>query len=172
MITLPFQGIVGCCKDQLTKVSRELTEEDIEYYERVGWRYFSEEDLDTYLLPSLGEPIGFNVQPVIEIKGKKYQVVIQDDGREPWDEEGKTLLLIPTTAPLTKGDPGNRRSFYNFFGQPTWRQNTYYPTHKGKPCYHLVTVEDGWGDNGNRNILLGFDENDMPEAAYFEASCC
>jgi hypothetical protein len=33
-------------------------------------------------------------------------------------------------------------------------------------------LENGWGDMGNWNILVGFDADGVPNVAYFEASCC
>ncbi len=179
-IRLPLQEI----REQydhnlLEKVEHDLTEEDIATYDRIGWDNYRPEYHAQYLLPSLGEPLLLNSypDPVVEIKGKRYRVVIEshyDD--EPYEAKGKALVLTETDEPLTKGNrpkKGHWRgsSYYKFFGQPTWVQNESFPAHNGKPCYHLVTVENGWGDCGNWNILIGI-EDDKPVAAYFEASCC
>lgn len=41
---------------------------------------------------------------------------------------------------------------------------------EGNVCHHFLTIENGWGDCGNFNILLGFNGL-IPNMAYFEASC-
>lgn len=58
------------------------------------------------------------------------------------------------------------------FGQPHFIQNPIYPTHEGRSAMHLMTLETGWGDSGNVNILFACDDNGVPCAAWMEASCC
>jgi hypothetical protein len=58
------------------------------------------------------------------------------------------------------------------FGQPRFIQNPIFPTHEGRPAMHLMTLETGWGDSGNVNILFACDDNGVPCAAWMEASCC
>jgi hypothetical protein len=165
---------------KLEKLEHDLTEEDHEWYNTHGWKHFRPENHIEYLLPSLGDPVCFHSspEPVIEIKGRRFRMNVESDyNDEPWEAKGKTLVLTETTEPLSKGKPWKKKDwraghYYKVFGQPTWIQGECYPAHKGEPCYHLVTVECGWGDSGNWNILVGLDENGVPEAAYFEASCC
>jgi hypothetical protein len=187
-VRLPLQDIYDaprCREDQLKKVERELTEEDIDYYNEHGWKSFREEDLIETYLPELGPARYFGAENliykegiVVPIKGKNYRVVfIEDWQTEPWSAEGKFISLTPTDDPETipdmeyKGENGP--SYYlKFFGQPDWVQNEVYPNDlNGKPCYHFLTIDVNWGDCGNFNILLGFN-GDEPNIAYFEASCC
>ena len=58
------------------------------------------------------------------------------------------------------------------FGQPTFLQGSRVPLHEGRPVYHLLTLETGWGDAGNENYMVALDDDGWPVAVYFEASCC
>jgi hypothetical protein len=120
---------------------------------------------------------------VVAIRGRNYRVSLRvlAGGRDSDHEaRGKTLILVPTDEPATPSDvrvarvaTSRSRREYQFFGQPVWVQNAHYPADlRGEPCSHLVTVENGWGDMGNWNILVGFDADGVPNVAYFEASCC
>ncbi len=119
---------------------------------------------------------------VVPIGGRNYRVslrVLAGDRDEVYEARGKTLVLVPTDEPPTPPDvkagkkPSRRSAYLKFFGQPTWIQGEYFPQDlRGEPCHHLVTVENGWGDSGNWNILIGLDADGVPNVAYFEASCC
>jgi hypothetical protein len=180
----PIESAKECLPEQLRIVNIPLTDEDVAEYEAKGWKYFRKEDFIETHLPELGNPLCFSNKfslhkgIVIEIKGKHYHVSFEEsDAFEPFEAKGKYITLTPTTEPLSvpdlkfKGD--NETGHYlKFFGQPAWIQGEYYPTDlNGNPCYHLVTIENMWGDCGNYNILIGFD-GDTPNVAYFEASCC
>jgi hypothetical protein len=160
---------------RLEKVEVPFTEQDIEVYDRIGWKHYREEDFFRIIFPSLGESCGFNSlkNVVIPIKGMNYEVEWQEDYNfKPYDPTGKVLLLTPTEKPASASN-GTERSWYRFFGQPRFVQNPMYVLDLlGNPCYHFLTIENGWGDAGNFNIQIGFDEQDIPNFAYFEASCC
>jgi hypothetical protein len=179
---LPLLDIRGSATDdQLTVVKRELTPEDCEHYDKIGWKHFRETDLIDKYLPSLGDPLYFSSRHsrgiVVEIRGLRYLVQFEDVGHgEAWEVNGKSLILTETVEPLTVPDAKLhdwRGGYeYKFFGQPTWVQTHWYPVDaRGNPCCHLLTIENGWGDAGNFNILLGI-KDDVPSEAYFEASCC
>jgi hypothetical protein len=182
---LPLLDVGGSATDdQLTVVKRELTPEDCEHYEKIGWKYFRETDLIDRFLPSLGEAIYFSGRHslsrgiVVEIRGIRYLVQFEDlQLGDVYEARGKSLILTETDAPLSvpdvKAEPKWRGAYdYKFFGQPTWVQNSWYPTDaRGNSCYHFLTIENDWGDAGNFNILLGI-KDDSPSEAYFEASCC
>jgi hypothetical protein len=165
----------------LEHVERELNNDDFEYYDRVGWKHYRPEyHIDT-LLPTFGEPICFKYRNniVIKIGQQNYKFdLIERDYDKPWSPDGKTLVLTPTDDEPTKpdfvGEPDWRASYYyKFFGQPRWIQGPHHVADMdGVPLRHLVTIENGWGDSGNYNILIGLDENGVPNLAYFEASCC
>jgi hypothetical protein len=169
-----------CSPNLLTTIKHELTIEDCEYYDSVGWKNYREDNHIETLLPTLGQPLYFhgNHDPiVIQIKGINYEFNFKEYSyEEPWKAEGKFITLLETDKPTTSPDSLTshyRRSYYyKFFGQPTWVQGPIYPAYKGKPCYNLVTIENGWGDCGNYNILVGLDDDNIPAVAYFEASCC
>lgn len=129
--------------------------------------------------PASDPPVGV----VIPVNGRTYRVSMRvrdiGDGTM-YEAKGKVLVFEPTDAPPTQPLPapppvGTRRRVADlkFFGQPCWVQNSWCPQDlRGEPCRHLVTVENEWGDMGNWNILIGFDEAGVPNVAYFEASCC
>lgn len=184
---LPLKDIYetkNCKPEQLLTVKRLLTEKDCEEYERYGWDSFREEDLIEVFLPELGDPIYFRnnllytTGIVVEIKGLRYNVQFESsDLYQDYEATGKSIVLTLTSEPLTKPNVVGKESWrggydFKFFGQPTWVQNPHYPVDlNGNPCCHLLTIENGWGDSGNFNILLGFD-GDVPNVAFFEASCC
>lgn len=58
------------------------------------------------------------------------------------------------------------------FGQPQFIQNPIVPSHNGRSAFHLLTLNNDWGDCGNVNIMVALDESGDPEVAFFEASCC
>ncbi len=167
-------------KEQLQKVEHDLTEEDHEWYNTHGWEWFRPENHTEYLLPELGKPIFLSrnyKDPVVEINGKRWKLLFSFDyNYEPYEAKGKRVIFRETDEPLTKSDrkpSKHRHDFYmKIFGQPVWVQGEHYPAYKGKPCHHLATIESGWSDCGNWNILIGCNEQGDPEVAYFEASCC
>lgn len=73
---------------------------------------------------------------------------------------------------IADGEPAYRPSKDHAFGQPTFLQDNRVPLHEGKPVYHLLTFETGWGDAGNENYMVALDADGWPVAIYFEASCC
>jgi hypothetical protein len=166
-------------KETLQKVEHDLTEEDHDWYNTHGWKYFRPENHIDYLLPELGETIYLrgSCNPVVEINGKRWKLFFDFDwNHEAYEAKGKRVIFRETDEPLTVSDckpSKNRHDFYmKVFGQPVWVQGEHYIAYKGKPCSHLVTIEVGWGDCGNYNILIGCNEQGDPEVAYFEASCC
>jgi hypothetical protein len=62
--------------------------------------------------------------------------------------------------------------YVQVFGQPSFIQNPIFPSHEGRSAYHLTTIETGWGDSGNVNIMVALDAEGVPVRAWFEASCC
>lgn len=161
-----------CPEDKIQKVERELNEEEIEWYNANGWQYYTPD----LLLPVLGPTIYTSfTDPVVEIFGRRWKIqFLFDYNYEPYEAKGKKVVFSETTEPLTVSDKykNNRHSHdMQIFGQPVWVQHEYYPAYKGEPCYHLATLETGWGDCGNNNILIAC-ENNEPVKAFFEASCC
>lgn len=158
----------------LERVEYEMSVEDCEYYDRVGWEHYREEDFVDHLLPTLGEPRCFMnyYEIVIPINGRNYVVIFNFDyDRNMWDPAGKSISLLKTNKKPTEPNSTSYRSYLRFFGQPRWIQSKHYPFYMGKPCFHFCTIENGWGDAGNWNILIGCDRRGVPEKAFFEASC-
>jgi len=57
------------------------------------------------------------------------------------------------------------------FGQPDFIQNPIFPIYNGRSAGHLITLNTGWGDSGNINIMLALTKKGKPAKAWFEASC-
>jgi len=62
--------------------------------------------------------------------------------------------------------------YAQFFGQPNFVQGDMFAVRDGRAAYNLVTLETGWGDAGNVNVMVSLDDEGVPCAAWFEASCC
>jgi len=77
---------------------------------------------------------------------------------------------------IAKCDAGEirfRHPYYmQVFGQPHFLQNEVFPTHEGRCAMALASIETGWGDSGNVNILFACDSDGIPCRVWFEASCC
>jgi hypothetical protein len=194
-IELPLQDIF-CAKpasrSSLLVVKRDLTPEEVEQItDSNGWADFREADLQEVRLPSLGPERFYtsrhSLDPgrgvVVPVRGRNYRVTLRCPAAgvmdDLWEAAGKVLVLTPTDDPPTpedaKGGTGSARArcYLRFFGQPTWVQNEHHPADRhGRACFHLVTVENHWGDMGNWNVLIGLDATGTPDLAYFEASCC
>lgn len=169
-------------------VPHELTPQEIEYFEQEGWQHYRQEyelpELAPALYYSSKHSLGTERYVVVQIRDRRYKVRFIDEGtdrEEIYEPEGKFLDLEPTDEPVTPpdrapliGEGSSRWSYYiKFFGQPTWVQNSHFPLDsRGKPCYHFLTIENDWGDCGNFNILIGLNEEGIPDIGYFEASCC
>jgi hypothetical protein len=166
-------------KESLQKVEHDLTQEDFDWYDLNGWKYFHPDNHIEYPLPSLGDPIYLrgSTNPVVEINGKRWKLFFDFDwDHEAYSAKGKRIILRETNEPLSQSERPNPKSRFDYyikvFGQPVWVQGEHYIAYKGKPCSLLVSIEIGWGDCGNYNILVGCNDEGDPEVAYFEASCC
>lgn len=77
-----------------------------------------------------------------------------------YDEAKQGTLRLSSNAPV------------QFFGQPRWLQSPVCPTYKGQAAMLLCSLETGWGDCGNENILFNVDGDGKPCRVWHEASCC
>lgn len=76
-------------------------------------------------------------------------------------------------ARCDSGDVRLNHPFYcQVFGQPNFIQNEMFPMHKGRMGALLCSIETGWGESGNVNILFACDDDGVPARVWFEASCC
>jgi hypothetical protein len=151
------------------------------YYEEYGWDKYHPINHEVIMLPQFGEARYFyRERPVVAtLFGRNYRIWIESDyHHEQYEADGKFLILEETDEPETVPNRGRpdfcTRGGYDvqLFGQPKWVQGAHYPkTPDGRWCRHLITVENGWGDSGNWNILVGV-KDDHIDVAYFEASCC
>lgn len=73
---------------------------------------------------------------------------------------------------LRNGERLHHRFYAQAFGQPTFIQGETCPEFNGRGTMNLITLETGWGDSGNINLLFGLDDEGRPAALYLEASCC
>lgn len=187
MIRLPLIPICqspGTCNVVKLAIEETCTEEEKENFSKEDWQDYAKGYYERRLLPEIATPRYYSERirtPIIPLAGKHYKVSIesQDWQDEQYEADGRFLVLEETEEPITKQDARkpdkNSRwgHYWKFFGQPSWIQNEFFPADaNGEPCRHFCTVENGWGDCGNWNILVSLDESGLPIAAYFEASCC
>jgi len=112
---------------------------------------------------------------VISLGGRLYRVrfiPVGDNGSGAPD--GGTVEFIPTRYPETyhlPGGPNVRLPYLTFFGQPRFIQNPVFPDVNGVCASNLFTLETGWGDAGNLNVLCALDREGVPAKVWHEASC-
>lgn len=131
-----------------------------------GFVVFTEMPDDTELTPT--EPIGLEpayCEEDFKSYDDNYNRVLTEKGRQNYEEATSGWLHdeIPTrkaTCPPL-----------SLFGRPCFIQGALCPVFEGKPFYNLMTIENGWGDSGNINIMVALDDG-YPVAACLEASCC
>lgn len=58
------------------------------------------------------------------------------------------------------------------FGQPEFVQTPIFPVYNGRSAGNLLTLNTGWGDSGNINIMMATTTKGKPKKAWFEANCC
>lgn len=165
-IRLPLRYIQATAEAAVLD-ERRMTPEEVEEFENCWWE--GVEHFPTHQLPTLGEQISFPGFPVVvDIRGRRFKVDIDFDYDDPSVPDGKFITLTETGEPLTPPTWGRVK----FFGQPHWIQGEFYPADpRGRACFNLFTIENCWGDNGNQNVLIGLDDDGLPDVAYFEASC-
>ena len=143
---------------------------------------FREKDFPVYGLPEFGPPrlyydgsrLIHRDGVVILIGGRLYRVrfiPVSDNGGVP---EGGTVEFIPTTDPETyflPGGPNVRLPYLTFFGHPRFIQTPVFPELNGVCASNLFTLETGWGDAGNLNVVCALDPGGIPAKVWHEASC-
>ena len=125
-----------------------------------------------YTFPELAPPLvkhAYNEPVVAEIMGRRWKIAVRTDR-----SGGEAGAVFETTdEPVTEPDAtGHHGDCSYWFGQPKFIQNTVLPHLDGKSAYPLQTRETGWGDSGNENVFVTFDEQGIPNGLYVEASCC
>ena len=163
-----------CDQSRLTVVDHDLTPDDTDYYDRVGWDTYRPENHRSVLLPTIGPKRTFDREDVVVSLAGRNWAVRFDLGscdRDIGDPDGKFLVLAETNEPETDQSRA-RKPYLIMFDQPRWVQNEYCPLDpNGKPCVHFATIENEWGDMGNINVLVGIDDSGLPFVAYYEAAC-
>jgi hypothetical protein len=178
-LDVPLESIYDAANYDKMKLDRlvHLDNADIQFFNQAGWDKFDPESYAAYLLPELGSPRYFSgalASVVIPLAGQHYRMSFEDTKKSaPYSHEGRLLRLQRTNAPESIPDAVKGHALWRVFGQPRWLQSEHYPADRaGNPCYHLVTLENKWGDSGNWNILVSLGPDGLPNHAYFEASNC
>ena len=63
-------------------------------------------------------------------------------------------------------------TYANAFGQPYFKQGESINVHEGRCAMCLMTLETGWGDSGNVNIMFACDEDGVPCRVWFNSASC
>jgi hypothetical protein len=112
-------------------------------------------------------------QLVLPLGGRRYKVSFKSTSDGSGIPTGGEITFVLTDEPettystLKRGNPP-----VTAFGQPVFIQNTVTPSLDGRCASNLMTLETGWGDAGNINLLCALDEKGVPAKVWFEASCC
>lgn len=181
-IELAYVSQAEPCDRSLLREIELVDEEEKESFSKEDWCRYARGWYDSWALPEIGPARYFYGvdRPVIPLAGKRFRVWVEyDDWDDPGSPDGKRLrleeTLDPETVPNRESPPRARRGGHSLhvFGQPHWIQGESFPAGPdGRPCYNLITVENGWGDSGNWNVLVDLGDDGLPTVAYFEASCC
>jgi len=143
---------------------------------------FRGKDYPLYGLPEFGPPrfyydgyrLIYRDGAVIPIGGRLYRVRFMPVSHNGGVPEGGSVEFIPTTGHETyylPGGPNMRLPYLTFFGQPRFIQNPVFPELNGVCASNLFTLETGWGDAGNLNVLCALDQEGIPAKVWYEASC-
>ena len=112
---------------------------------------------------------------VVSLGARLYRVRFRPAGdNDRGAPDGGTVEFIPTTDAQTyylPGGPNVRLPYLTFFGQPRFIQNPVFPGLDGVCASNLFTLETGWGDAGNLNVLCALDGEGIPAKVWHEASC-
>jgi len=112
---------------------------------------------------------------VVSLGARLYRVRFRPAGdNDRGAPDGGTVEFIPTTDAQTyylPGGPNVRLPYLTFFGQPRFIQNPVFPGLDGVCASNLFTLETGWGDAGNLNVLCALDGECIPAKVWHEASC-
>lgn len=101
------------------------------------------------------------------------QAALEKDPDGDWAEDHREDIARAEEdiKDVDTGDVRLRHPFYaQVLGQPCFMQGEFFPMHNGRVGSALVSIETGWGDSGNVNILFACDDDGVPCAAWFEAS--
>jgi len=144
---------------------------------------FRRKDYSPYGLPAFGPARlyydGFRLihqdGVVVSLGGRTHRVRFIPAGDDSSGvPDGGTVEFVPTTDPETyylPGGPNMRLPYLSFFGQPRFIQNPVFPELNGVCASNLFTLETGWGDAGNLNVLCALDREGIPAKVWHEASC-
>jgi len=147
-----------------------------------GRHAFHGNDYSVYGLPEFGPPRfyydGFRLihrdGVVIALGGRLYRVRFMPAGQNAGVPDGGVVEFIPTSDPQTyylPGGPNMRLPHLTLFGQPRFIQSPAFPEFMGACASNLFTLETGWGDAGNLNVLCALNQEGIPARAWHEASC-
>lgn len=100
----------------------------------------------------------------------EFEAEDKEDGDDFWS--GRIETMKRNIRNIDNGDEiYGHGKYLQIFGQPIFIQNPIFPSHKGRSACNLATLETGWGDSGNVNIMVALDDG-VPVEIWIEASCC
>jgi len=106
------------------------------------------------------------------IEGYREQLA---DREEEWDSDSIRASLLEDELHIENLESGAELRWpkgpVTLFGQPCFIQNEITARIPSGAAMHLATLDTGWGDCGNVNILFACDDDGVPCRAWFEASC-
>jgi hypothetical protein len=126
-----------------------------------------------YTYPELLPRAVYQESFVVAIRGRHWAVSIHREYAFGTPDR-VSVQFRETADPITKfvtlGD--ERSSVSHLFSQPKFIQSPVLPHYEGKSAVMLARIESRWGDCGNENIFVAFDDAGIPVGIYHEYSCC
>jgi len=109
--------------------------------------------------------------PELEARIAEYEDMLKG-GDDSWLTSQITKWQGEIADILNGENVYSHNTYAQVFGQPVFIQGIMTPSFEGRSAFHLLTLETGWGDSGNLNIMVGLDSEGVPCRVWFEASCC
>jgi len=156
-------GAVTFTRTEESETALPLWEHDVAVAE---WRARYVEDLEEYRKTLANAEEAYNdPRQISDYHSKETRESIewiQDDIQRAEQE-----IAACDTGDIQLRHPG----YAQVFGQPHWLQAEVHPAHNGRCAMALVSMDTGWGDSGNVNILFACDDDGIPCRVWFESSC-
>lgn len=114
----------------------------------------------------------YRASRVAELEATRKELAAESDGKWVKYLHEDIKRAEREIADCDRGEVRLRHPFHiQVFGQPRFIQNEMFPVHEGRSGMCLASIETGWGDAGNLNVMFACDADGVPARIWLEASC-